>query len=102
MIDGTRIKLRHKKLGDARNDYTWQTDPELAQLDAVPVLTISFAQYLLGYTWELHIPSLTTRRFAVEGLDGKHIGNCSYYNINETNRSEVSNLLCSLNLWNHK
>lgn len=83
MITGTRVRLRDKKMSDARDDYIWQTDPELAQLDAVPTLTISFAKYLLDYTWELRLPSLTICRFAVESLDGKHIGNCSYYNINE-------------------
>ncbi len=84
MIKGTRIRLRHKKLSDARNDYTWQTDPELAQLDAVPQLTIGFAQYLIDHAWELRFSSHTRRRFAIETLEGKHIGNCSYYNINET------------------
>jgi RimJ/RimL family protein N-acetyltransferase len=84
MINGTKIKLRRKKLSDARNDYTWQTNPELARLDAVPRLTIGFAQYLIDHAWELHFSSHTRRRFAVDTLDGKHIGNCSYYNINET------------------
>jgi RimJ/RimL family protein N-acetyltransferase len=84
MITGTKIRLRDKRMSDARNDHAWQSDPELAQLDAVPALTISYAQYLLNYSWELRLPSLTTRRFAVESLDGKHIGNCSYHNINET------------------
>jgi RimJ/RimL family protein N-acetyltransferase len=84
MITGTKIRLRDKRMSDARDDHAWQSDPELAQLDAVPALTISYAQYLLNYSWELRLPSLTTRRFAVESLDGKHIGNCSYYNINTT------------------
>jgi RimJ/RimL family protein N-acetyltransferase len=83
MITGNKVRLRDKRMSDVRNDYTWQSDPELAQLDAVPALTISYAQYLLNYSWELRLPSLTTRRFAVESLDSKHIGNCSYYNINE-------------------
>jgi ribosomal-protein-alanine N-acetyltransferase len=83
VITGTKIRLRDKRMSDAKDDYTWQSDPELAQLDAVPALTISYAHYLLNYSWELRLPSLTTRRFAVESLDGKHIGNCSYYNINE-------------------
>jgi len=84
MITGNRIKLRNKRLGDARNDYSWQTDHELARFDAAPLLAISFPQYLLEYTWELHYPSLIRRRFAVETLDGEHIGNCSYYDIDET------------------
>jgi RimJ/RimL family protein N-acetyltransferase len=88
MITSTKIKIRNKKLSDARNDYKWQTDAELAKLDAVPPLTISYAQYLLDYTWELQFNYPTRRRFAVETLDGKHIGNCSYYDINK-NKGEA-------------
>lgn len=100
MITGTKVRLRDKKMSDARDDYTWQTDPELAQLDAVPPLTMSYARYLLDYTWELRLPSLTTRRFAVESLDGKHIGNCSYYNINETKgEAELGILIGDRDYW---
>jgi len=85
MIIGSKIKLRDKRLGDALNDYTWRTDPELTQLDASPLLTTTFSQYLSDYAHELQYYSSTTRhRFAVETLAGKHIGNCSYYNIDET------------------
>ena len=84
MITGSKIILRDKKLADAPDDYTWRTDPELAQLDAAPLLTTTFAQYLSDYTAELRYPSLTRHRFAIETKDGKHIGNCVYYGINET------------------
>jgi len=84
MITGTKIKLRDKKLADALDDYTWRTDLELAQLDATPLLTITFPQYLSDYASEVRYPSPTRRPFAVETLDGKHIGNCVYYNINDT------------------
>ena len=84
MIDGSKIKLRPKILSDTRNDYAWQTDPELAKLDAVPLLTISLTQYLMDYTWELHFRSPARRQFAIETSGGKHIGNCSYYNLSET------------------
>jgi RimJ/RimL family protein N-acetyltransferase len=77
---GSKVKLRPKKLSDARNDYLWQTDPELARLDAVSVPTIPFSQYLLDYSSELHFPTPTRHSFAIETLDGKHIGNCVYYN----------------------
>ncbi len=84
MITGTKIKLRDKKLADALDDYTWRTDLELAQLDATPLLTITFPQYLSDYASEVGYPSPTRRPFAVETLDGKHIGNCVYYTINDT------------------
>ena len=81
MIAGSKIILRERKLADARDDYTWQTDPELAQLDAAPTVAITFSQYLLDYTNELRYPSPTSYRLAVDTLDGKRIGNCSYSNI---------------------
>ena len=100
MITGTKIKLRNKRLADARNDYTWQTDHELAQLDATPPLTIGFTQYLLEYAWELHFSSPARHRFAVETTDGKHIGNCSYYDINDTNgEAQLGILIGNRDYW---
>lgn len=88
MITGTKIKLRDKKLADALDDYAWRIDPELAELDATPLLTSAFDEYLADSACELHYPSPTRHSFAIETLDGKHIGNCVYYNISET-RGEV-------------
>ena len=81
MIIGTKIKLRNKRLADARDDYTWQSDSELARLDAIRPLTMSFSRYLSNYTDDLRYSSSSKCRFAIETLDGKQIGNCSYYNI---------------------
>ena len=80
---GQKVRLRGKQLADAKNDYTWQTNPELAQLDASPVLAMSYDQYVADYSTELRWPNAHRRVLAVETLDGKHIGNCVYYNIDE-------------------
>jgi len=101
MITGSEIKLRDKKLSDARNDYQWQTDPELVRLDAVPLLTTSFPQYLLDYTDELRYPTSTRHPFAIETLDGKHIGNCVYYHINEAKgEAELGIMIGNRDYWN--
>ena len=84
MITGNKIVLRGKRLTDARDDYTWKTDPELVRLDAAPRLTTSFPQYLLDYTSELRGSHSIRHNFAIETRDGKHIGNCGYYGIDET------------------
>ncbi len=84
MINGNKVRLRDKNLSDARNDYAWQTDPELARFDAAPLLTAAFPLYLLEYTKALCHPASNRYPFAVETLDGKHIGNCMYYDIDET------------------
>ena len=81
VITGNNVKLRHKELPDARDDFHWQTDPELAELDATTPPDLTFSQYLSEYTFELSFPSSVRREFAVEAFDGKHIGNCVYYDI---------------------
>jgi len=87
-IVGSKVRLRHKKLSDVRNDYRWQSDPELARLDAAPVLKASLPVYLLDYTDGIHKPGPSRYPLAVETLDGKHIGNCTCYDIDE-DRSEA-------------
>jgi RimJ/RimL family protein N-acetyltransferase len=100
MIVGGKIKLRGKRLADAPDDYAWQTDPELAELDAAPLRTITFPQYLAEYTSELHYPSLTRHRFAIETLDSEHIGNCSYYGVNKTKgEAELGIMIGNRSYW---
>ena len=83
MILGSKIRIRDKKLVDALSDYTWQSDPELARIDAAPQLKTTFSQYLSDYACVLHYPSSSRHPLAIETLDGKHIGNCVYYGVNE-------------------
>jgi len=100
MIVGGKIKLREKRLADAPDDYAWQTDSELAKLDAVPLCAITFPQYLAEYASELRYPSSTRHRFAIETLDGKHIGNCTYYGIDETNgEAELGIMIGNRDYW---
>jgi RimJ/RimL family protein N-acetyltransferase len=82
-IRGNKIRLREKKLSDVRNDYRWQADPELARLDAAPVLIQSFSLYLLDYAASLHQSQFNRYPLAVETLEGIHIGNCTFYDIDE-------------------
>lgn len=100
-ITGSKVILREKSLSDARNDYTWRIDPELAQLDAAPVLATSFAHYLLNYTNELRFPTSNSQRFAVDTADGKHIGNCVYYDINDVKgEAELGIMIGDRDYWN--
>jgi len=82
IIIGKKIRLREKTLSDVRNDYQWQIDPELAELDASPILEISFSVYLLDYSSGIHHKDRHRFPLAIETLDGKHIGNCNCYDIN--------------------
>jgi RimJ/RimL family protein N-acetyltransferase len=83
MLRGQKVILRGKRLEDAENDYAWRSDEELARLDAAPTMRIPFAYFLDNSADVLARPSRRRCRFASETLDGKHIGNCMYYNIDE-------------------
>ncbi len=100
MIIGRKVILREKRLADAWDDYAWEKDPELAQLDACLAIGISYAEYLSYYANELRSSSTTNREFAVETLDGKHIGNCSYYNVNKTKgEAELGIMIGNRDYW---
>lgn len=100
MIIGSKIILREKRLADAKDDYAWETDPELAKLDAAPILTTTLSQYLSDYANELNYFLPTSRHFAIETLAGKHIGNCSCYNISETRcEAELGIMIGNRDYW---
>lgn len=101
MITGSKIVIREKRLADAWDDYDWEVDPELAQLDAAPPVTITFSQYRADYTDELRHSIPASHRFAVDTLDNQHIGNCSYYNISETKgEAELGIMIGNRDYWN--
>lgn len=100
VVIGSKVKLRGKRLADAADDYAWQTDPELTRLDALSPLTITFPEYLSGYATELRYPSSNRRLFAIDTLDGEHIGNCVYYGIDETKgEAELGVMIGNQDYW---
>ena len=96
-----KIQLRNKKLSDAANDYAWQSDSELARLDAASTLCMNFSQYLAEYAFELRlVPSHYDYWFAVDTLDGIHIGNCGYYHIDRMKKeAELGIMIGNRDYW---
>lgn len=100
MINGNKIRLREKRLCDARNDYDWQSDPGLAELDATPPLVTPFPDYILDYANHLNNPSPNRYAFAVETIDGKHIGNCTCYDVDEgRGEAQLGIIIGDRNYW---
>jgi ribosomal-protein-alanine N-acetyltransferase len=101
MTGGNRIRIRNKRLSDAKDDYTWQRDSELAELDATLTLNMTYQQYLSEYSFELCYPSSTRHEFAVDTAEGEHIGNCVYYNVNASEgKAELGIMIGNRNYWN--
>ena len=100
MLKGKKVMLREKRWEDVTNDYTWRSDDELARLDAAEPLKIPYTEYLFEHATELSSPSERRLRFAIESLDGKHIGNCMYYDIDKKKgQAELGIMIGDRNYW---
>lgn len=101
VIKGQKVVLREKRLEDAANDYAWRCDEELARLDASIPLRVPLSLFLADYEDELRHPSQRRRRFAIETLEGKHIGNLMYYDIDEDKgKAELGVMIGDRQYWN--
>ena len=97
---GEKVVLREKKLNDAVEDYVWRRDTELSQLDATRPISMSFSDYHQYTREELKYDSYYSVRLAVETLDGIHIGNCMYYDINDRRKeAELGILIGNRDYW---
>lgn len=100
MIQGQRVRLRPKRIGDLVNDYAWRCDTGLALFDARLPLTTPFSDFLASYIQELN-PSADSCRFAIETYEGKQIGNCMYFNLDQNmGQVEIGVMIGDRSYWN--
>ncbi len=83
---GNLVVLRAKTLSDAEQDYAWRCDAELATFDAARPFGGTFSEYLAIFGDELAYPSPYRCTLAAEDLQGRHIGNVMYYNVDYQRR----------------
>lgn len=100
VASGRLVRLRAKRPDDARRDWEWRRDGEVAELDAVPVTRLSYEEYRQQYRWQLRsLPAYKTM-FAIETADGRHIGNLMYYNIDRQRRdAEIGIIIGERDYW---
>jgi RimJ/RimL family protein N-acetyltransferase len=80
IVNGRLVRLREKQIEDARRDYKWRKDRELAAYDATRPITTTFRAYAATFSEDLRHPSSYRRTFAIDDLEsGEHIGNIMYY-----------------------
>ena len=102
LLKGQKVVIRPKRISDASNDYLWRRDEELTRLDASQMLRIPFSAFLLDYHDEIRHESSRRRRFAIDTLDGQHIGNCMFYNIDTRKReAELGIMIGDRDYWDN-
>ena len=85
-IRGEKVVLRDKRTDDTPDDYAWRKDEDLARLDATRPINMPYEEYLRYAIDELELGGKWSHRLAIDTLDGKHIGNCMYYDIDSKRR----------------
>jgi RimJ/RimL family protein N-acetyltransferase len=99
-LSGSKTVLRPKQLDDAFNDYQWRKDHELCRLDATYPILSTFEEFYKLYV-EQTCQSDKALRFAIETLEGKHIGNCSCFNIDmNQSETEIGIMIADRDYWN--
>lgn len=78
---GRKSVVRRKRISDARDEYNWRTDAELARFDASRPVQSEFRSYERNWSFDYRFTDMAGRSFAVEDENGRHIGNIMYYNI---------------------
>lgn len=87
---GSRVIVRRKCRADAPDDYRWRSDPEVARYDGVEPLTISYADFVGLHVAELSYSDNRRQVFAIDTIEGQHIGNLMFYNASaETRQAEL-------------
>lgn len=97
---GTRVRLRRKRLEDAANDFAWRKDDELCRLDATYPFPGNFESFYKLYSDQHFYPG-SSCQLAIETINGTHIGNCSYYSIdNVLKEAEMGIMIGDKRYWN--
>jgi len=75
-----RLRIRHKVHADAIDDFTWARDPEIARFNGTTPREQTLAAFLAEFDYDLAFGPPTRRQFAIESVDGVHIGTVMFYN----------------------
>jgi len=98
--EGEKVRVREKRVEDIRNEYTWRVDPELSRLDATRPMTMSYEDFFRYSKEEMQFPNYRSKRLAVETLEGVHIGNIMYYDLNMQNsQAELGIMIGDKGYW---
>jgi RimJ/RimL family protein N-acetyltransferase len=100
-LRGSSILLREKRWEDAERDYRWKSDPEIARLDATLPVQLSFHQFQALQIYHPPVMDWASKTFAIDTLEGEHIGNCMYYNLDRYAKTvEIGIIIGESQCWN--
>ncbi len=80
IAETARLRIREKRIEDAPAEYEWRRDPEIARYDATRPLILPYHEFVQQYERDLRFANPSRHAYAIETVEGEHIGALMYYN----------------------
>lgn len=80
VAQGPTVRIRRKVREDAIDEYMWRRDPENAKYNGMPPFGDGFTRFLQAFEYDLTVGHTDREQFAIETVNGAHIGTVMYYN----------------------
>ena len=77
---GPHVRIRLRRKSDAPDEYRWRADPETARYNGRAAVSEPFQQFLDLVAYELTYGVNDREQFAIETVEGRHIGTIMLYN----------------------
>ena len=81
LASGPNVRVRLRVREDGADEFRWRSDPETARFDGRPPNKEPFERFLDAFGYELAYGRTDREQFAIETLDGQHIGTVMLYNL---------------------
>lgn len=81
LASGPNVRIRLRVREDGPDEYRWRSDPETARFDGHPPNEEPFERFLDAFGYELAYGRNDREQFAIDTLDGQHIGTVMLYNL---------------------
>ncbi len=78
---GPNVRIRFRARADAADEFRWRSDPETARYDGRDPNKEPFERFLDAFGYELAYGRNDREQFAIDTVDGQHIGTVMLYNV---------------------
>jgi RimJ/RimL family protein N-acetyltransferase len=87
VIAGPNVRIRLRTRSDGTDEFRWRSDPETSRFDGRAANHEPLDRFLDAFAQELAYPRNDRIQFALDTIDGRHIGTVMLYNFGRDGES---------------
>ena len=81
LASGSTVRIRLRVRADGHDEFRWRSDPETSRFDGRPPNKDPFERFIDAFGYELAYGRTDREQFAIDTVDGQHIGTIMLYNL---------------------